>query len=153
MPGKTYWLGHRLADHEAEGGGDAELLCECELVTRPMLDDYLDRHPACLAGRPPARDPPRDGAVPGRRSARSGPPGSSANGRRAPAQAAVADLSDRAILGFLRERFKGTRPIAAGRQLQEQWMISGVYEGGLGVESLIERDAPQRPRRCPDAER
>ena len=52
----------------------------------------------------------------------------------------VAEQADRAILGFLRERFKGTRPIAAGRQLQEQWMISGVYGGGLGVESLIEHE-------------
>ncbi len=36
--GHTYWLGHRLADHEEEGGGDATLLCECELVSRKMVD-------------------------------------------------------------------------------------------------------------------
>src|ERR1700690_2607832 len=47
VPGKTYWLGHRLAEHEAEGGGDNGLLCECEFVTRPMLDAFLDRHPGC----------------------------------------------------------------------------------------------------------
>ncbi len=61
--------------------------------------------------------------------------------------------SDRAILGFLRERFKGTLPIAAGRQLQEQWMVYGVYEGGLGVESLIEHDAPQSSAEVSHAER
>ena len=142
VPGKTYWLGHRLADHEAEGGGDAALLCECELITRPILDDFLDRHPGSSPddlrrGTRLGMGPCQGGfctfraaGVLGERAGRAG-------------QAAVAEVSDGAILGFLRERFKGTRPIAAGRQLQEQWMISGVYGGGLGVESLIEHEAFQ----------
>lgn len=142
VPGKTYWLGHRLADHEAEGGGDAALLCECELITRPILDEFLDRHPdaspddlrrGTRLGMGPCQGgfcTFRAAGVLGERAGRAG-------------HAAVAELSDGAILGFLRERFKGTRPIAAGRQLQEQWMISGVYQGGLGVESLIEHEAPQ----------
>lgn len=152
VPGKTYWLGHRLADHEAEGGGDAALLCECELITRPMLDDFLDRHPdsspddlrrGTRLGMGPCQGgfcTFRAAGVLGERAARAG-------------QAAIADVSDRAVLGFLRERFKGTRPIAAGRQLQEQWMISGVYGGGLGVESLIEREAPQASAEVSRAER
>ena len=152
VPGQTYWLGHRLADHEAEGGGDAALLCECELITRPMLDEYLDRHPGATPddlrrGTRLGMGPCQGGfctfraaGVLGERAGRAG-------------HAAVADVSDRAILGFLRERFKGTRPIAAGRQLQEQWMISGVYEGGLGVDSLIEHDAPQASAEVSHAER
>jgi glycerol-3-phosphate dehydrogenase len=152
VPGQTYWLGHRLADHEAEGGGDAALLCECELITRPILDEYLDRHPDATPddlrrGTRLGMGPCQGGfctfraaGVLGERAGRAG-------------QAAVADLSDRAILGFLRERFKGTRPIAAGRQLQEQWMISGVYEGGLGVDSLIEHEAPQASAEVSHAER
>jgi glycerol-3-phosphate dehydrogenase len=152
VPGQTYWLGHRLADHEAEGGGDAALLCECELITRPILDEYLDRHPGATPddlrrGTRLGMGPCQGGfctfraaGVIGERAGREG-------------HAAVADLSDRAILGFLRERFKGTRPIAAGRQLQEQWMISGVYEGGLGVDSLIEHDAPHASAEVSHAER
>lgn len=152
VPGKTYWLGHRLADHEAEGGGDAALLCECELITRPMLDDFLDRHPdsspddlrrGTRLGMGPCQGgfcTFRAAGVLGERAARAG-------------QAAIADVSDRAVLGFLRERFKGTRPIAAGRQLQEQWMISGVYGGGLGVESLIEHEAAQASAEVSRAER
>jgi glycerol-3-phosphate dehydrogenase len=152
VPGQTYWLGHRLADHEAEGGGDAALLCECELITRPILDEYLDRHPDATPddlrrGTRLGMGPCQGGfctfraaGVLGERAGRAG-------------QAAVADVSDRAILGFLRERFKGTRPIAAGRQLQEQWMISGVYEGGLGVDSLIEHDAPRASAEVSHAER
>ena len=56
--GHTYWLGHRLADHEEEGGGDADLLCECELVDpddgrrvpRPPLAVHHRRRPARDAG-------------------------------------------------------------------------------------------------------
>ena len=139
MPGKTYWLGHRLADHEAEGGGDADLLCECELVTRPMLDRYLDSHPGC------SLDDVRRGTRVGMGPCQGGfctfrAAGVAAERAGHAGAGDVAELADRAILGFLRERFKGTRPIAAGRQLQEQWMVSGVYEGGLGVESLIEHE-------------
>ncbi len=152
VPGKTYWLGHRLADHEAEGGGDAGLLCECEFVTRPMLDEYLDLHPGCTVddirrGTRLGMGPCQGGfctfraaGVLGERAGHAGASG-------------IAELADRAILGFLRERFKGTRPIAAGRQLQEQWMISGVYEGGLGVESLIEHETPEASLEVVGAER
>jgi len=152
VPGKTYWLGHRLADHEAEGGGDADLLCECEFVTRPMLDDFLDRHPGC------SLDDVRRGTRLGMGPCQGGFCTFRAAGvvgeRAGHAGAAdVAELADRAILGFLRERFKGTRPIAAGRQLQEQWMISGVYEGGLGVESLIEHETPEASREVVGAQR
>lgn len=152
VPGKNYWLGHRLADHEAAGGGDAGLLCECELVTRPMLDDFLDRHPDSSLddirrGTRLGMGPCQGGFCTFRAAGVLGERAGQAGG------ADVAELADRAILGFLRERFKGTRPIAAGRQLQEQWMISGVYEGGLGVESLIEREAPAAPREAVRAER
>jgi glycerol-3-phosphate dehydrogenase len=43
---------------------------------------------------------------------------------------------DRVLLDFLDERFRGTRPIAWGRQLQELWITAGIYGGILGAESL-----------------
>ena len=46
-PRRNHWLGARLAAHEAAGGGDADLICECELVTRPDLDDFLDARWPC----------------------------------------------------------------------------------------------------------
>jgi glycerol-3-phosphate dehydrogenase len=152
VPGKTYWLGHRLAEHEAEGGGDNGLLCECEFVTRSMLDAFLDRHPGC------SLDDVRRGTRLGMGPCQGGFCTFRAAGvvgeRAGHAGAAdVAELADRAILGFLRERFKGTRPIAAGRQLQEQWMISGVYGGGLGVESLIEHGTPDASGEVAGAQR
>ena len=39
---ESYWVGRRLADVEASGGGDANLVCECEIVTREALDRAID---------------------------------------------------------------------------------------------------------------
>lgn len=153
--GHTYWLGHRLADHEAEGGGDADLLCECELVPRGMVDAYLDRHWPCtiddvrrgtrvgmgpcqgafctfrvaglVAERLDAHTPSADDPARGGTRADDHGPG---------ARAAHAAIADRALTAFLRERFKGTRPIAHGRQLQELLMANGIYVGVLGLDSL-----------------
>jgi glycerol-3-phosphate dehydrogenase len=171
VPGKTYWLGHRLAEHEAEGGGDAALLCECEFVTRPMLNAFLDTHAACsiddvrrgtrlgmgpcqggfctfrAAGLVAERQAHRPaGATAG--AAAVGTAGAAPDGGQG-----IADDADQAIVGYLRERFKGTRPIAAGRQLQELWMVMGMYVGALGLESLIDREPGEPAREVVDAQR
>ena len=55
--------------------------------------------------------------------------GGDGDGEGAPApsrELATATLADQAVRDFLRERFKGIRPIASGRQLQELWMVSGI---------------------------
>ncbi len=152
---KTYWLGHRLAEHEAEGGGDANLICECELVTRPMLDEFLaERWPCSLddvrrgtrLGMGPCQGGfctfRAAGAV-AQRAASGATATSTGDGRGEAGRDVVGGrldprVVDRAITGYLEERFKGTRPIAAGRQLQELWMVLGVYVGSLGIDSLVE---------------
>jgi glycerol-3-phosphate dehydrogenase len=153
--GRTYWLGHRLADHEAEGGGDADLLCECELVTRAMADAYLDRHWPCTiddlrrgtrVGMGPCQGAFCTFRVAGlvaerldAQAAATGfpPPGTQdADGHAPGSGAAHAAVADRALTAFLAERFKGTRPIAQGRQLQELLMTNGIYVGVLGLDSL-----------------
>jgi glycerol-3-phosphate dehydrogenase len=133
--GHGYWLGHRLADHERDGGGDADLMCECELVTRAMLDDFLETHWPCTL------DDVRRGTRLGMGPCQGGFCTFRAAGvvaqRTDPGDPGdPAGMSDRAVEGFLRERFKGIRPIAWGRQLQELWMVSGIYTGVLGVGSL-----------------
>jgi glycerol-3-phosphate dehydrogenase len=155
VPGKTYWLGHRLADHEAEGGGDAALVCECEFVTRPMLDEFLDEHQGASIddmrrGTRLGMGPCQGGFCTFRAAGVVAERASRAlDGRAATPAAALpadAEAADQVIVGYLRERFKGTRPIAAGRQLQELWMVMGIYVGSLGLESLIDR-APRAPAR------
>jgi glycerol-3-phosphate dehydrogenase len=133
--GRTYWLGHRLAEHEATGGGDADLICECELVTRRGLDAFLDERWPC------SLDDVRRGTRLGMGPCQGGFCTFRAAGILAErAVATDAPLTnailDAALSEFLDERFRGTRPIAWGRQLQELWLTSGLYTGVLGVESL-----------------
>jgi glycerol-3-phosphate dehydrogenase len=170
--GHTYWLGHRLADHEEEGGGDANLLCECELVSRKMVDAYLDRHWPCdiddvrrgsrvgmgpcqgafcmfrvaglLAERLDARTAATGQPVPGALAVDGYSPGTPAH---------HAAIADRALTGFFRERFKGTRPIAEGRQLQELMMTNGIYLGVMGLESMTSAPAPKLTEESLDAAR
>lgn len=130
--GKPYWLGDRLAAHEADAGGDAELVCECELVTRARLEHALDER----------GDSSLDDL---RRSTRLGMgpcQGSFCTAR----SAAILDArrpgsANPALRGFLAERFRGDRPIAWGDQLTELWLTAGIYRGTLAVTGLP--DAPK----------
>jgi glycerol-3-phosphate dehydrogenase len=123
-----YWLGDRLAEHEADGGGDADLMCECEYVTRPMLERFLaERMPCSL-------DDVRRGTRLG-----MGPcQGAFCTFRAAGlmAERGSPDPPDGPLVGFLTERYRGTMPIAWGRQLQELWLSTGIYWGVLGVDAL-----------------
>ena len=49
---------------------------------------------------------------------------------------------DRILVDFLAERYRGTRPIAWGRQLQELWLTAGIYCGVLGIGSLVGDGTP-----------
>jgi glycerol-3-phosphate dehydrogenase len=134
--GRTYWLGHRLAEHEARGGGDADLICECELVTRFALDEFLDERWPC------SLDDVRRGTRLGMGPCQGGFCTFRAAGVVAEREAAAAGLPpeavDRILLDFLAERYRGTRPIAWGRQLQELWLVAGLYTGVLGIGALAD---------------
>jgi glycerol-3-phosphate dehydrogenase len=138
-----YWLGDRLAATESTGGGDADLICECELVTRPMLEAFLaERMPCSL-------DDVRRGTRLGMGPCQGAFCTLRAAGLLAaldenrPEQAAGepdAGVED-PLVAFLRERYRGTRPIAWGRQLQELWLSAGIYQGVLGVDALVDDGA------------
>jgi len=128
--GTPYWLGDRLAAHEQEGGGDAELICECELVTRRRLAHALD-------GR---GDSSLDDL---RRTTRLGM-GPCQGAFCTPRAAAMVDArhpgtANPPLRGFLDERFRGTRPIAWGDQLTELWLAAGIFRGTLAVAGLADR--------------
>ena len=152
-----YWLGDRLAEHEAAGGGDAALICECELVTRPMLERFLDERWPCslddvrrgtrlgmgpcqgafctfrAAGIVAERVADRtSGSVP---AGFVDPPAAGEPADPDPATD-VAVLAERALQAFLGERYRGTRPVAWGRQLQELWLATGTYWGVLGLDAF-----------------
>lgn len=150
-----YWLGDRLADHEAEGGGDAALICECELVTRPMLERFLDERWPCSLddvrrgtrlGMGPCQGAFctfRAAGLVAERVARGTLPaaGALSPGRDRTADE-LADDAERALVAFLEERYKGTRPVAWGRQLQELWLATGTHWGVLGVDAFTGVDVP-----------
>ena len=145
LPGQgdrsTYWLGHRLAEHEARGGGDADLICECELVTRSMLDDFLDERWPCSLddvrrGTRMGMGPCQGGFCTFRAAAIVAEREAVAGER--PAAGLSPEAVDRILLDFLAERYRGTRPIAWGRQLQELWLVAGLYTGVLGIGALAD---------------
>jgi glycerol-3-phosphate dehydrogenase len=148
--GRTYWLGHRLAEHEAHGGGDADLICECELVTRAMLDQFLDERWPCSLddvrrGTRLGMGPCQGGFCTFRATGvvaeRVGGSGEPTTTPTSPSAGLPPETVDRILLSFLAERYRGTRPIAWGRQLQELWLIAGLYAGVLGIAALVDQPA------------
>jgi glycerol-3-phosphate dehydrogenase len=133
--GRPYWLGERFAEHEARGGGDADLICECEMVDRALLVAALDERPDSslddLRRTTRLGMGPCQGAFCTVRAA-------AIVAERPPAQGALPP--EETLLGFLRERFRGTRPIAWGDQLAELWLTAGIYRGTLAVEGLTDAD-------------
>jgi glycerol-3-phosphate dehydrogenase len=130
-----YWLGDRLAAVEAEGGGDADLVCECELVTRRRLAAALDERAdsslddlrrTTRLGMGPCQGAfciPRAAAMLDERRA---------DGRLDPA----APDPNVALRSFAAERFRGTRPIAWGDQLTELWLGAGIMRGTMAADAL-----------------
>jgi glycerol-3-phosphate dehydrogenase len=140
--GTTYWLGHRLAEHEEDGGGDADLICECEMLTRASLDRFLDAKWPCTLddvrrGTRLGMGPCQGAFCTFRAAGVVAERGSGAALPAEPTPALPPAEVDRILLDFLSERFRGTRPIAWGRQLQELWITAGLYRGVLGIDSLI----------------
>ena len=136
-----YWLGDRLADHEADGGGDAALICECEFVTRSMLDRFLaERWPCSLddvrRGTRLGMGPCQGAFCTFRAAGVAADAAAGVGTAAADGQAWSAELAERAMVAFLRERYKGGRPVAWGRQLQELWVATGIYWGTLGVDAF-----------------
>ena len=144
--GRRYWLGDRFAAHEARGGGDAQLICECEMVDRNRLAVAIAERPDSslddLRRTTRLGMGPCQGAFCSIRAAamlaeRSSAPDAAPDGAPAPGAAPAPEV---ALTAFLRERFRGTRPIAWGDQLAEHWLTAGIYRGTLAVEGLTDAE-------------
>jgi len=127
MP-RHYVLGGRLTAREEESGGaDADLVCECELVSRGMVEDFVAAH-----GRAPIDDVLR--------ATRLG---------MGPCQGAFCTLRAAGIMerarpavgsplaparDFLDERMKGTRPILWGDQARQLRLNEIIYREVLDLD-------------------
>jgi glycerol-3-phosphate dehydrogenase len=137
--GDTYWVGSRLAAVESGGGGDAELVCECELVTNELLHAAVEER----------ADSSLDDL---RRTTRLGMGPCQGAFCTCRAAAYLADRYDAGLLppqapepndslrGFLQERLRGARPIAWEDQLMELWLEAGVYRGTMAIDTLPAAD-------------
>jgi glycerol-3-phosphate dehydrogenase len=154
--GKTYWLGHRLAEHEEVGGGDGDLICECEMLSRASLDRFLDAKWPCTLddvrrGTRLGMGPCQGAFCTFRAAGVVAERGVGADRPADPSPALPPSDVDRVLLDFLAERYRGTKPIAWGRQLQELWITAGLYRGVLGVDSLIAASPPAATTDAADA--
>ena len=143
--GTAYWLGDRLAAHEADGGGDAELVCECEMVTHARLERAIDER----------GDSSLDDL---RRTTRLGMGPCQGAFCMVRAAAALADRAARgelpprapdpsaALIEFIAERQRGTRPIAWGDQLAEHALTAGIFRGTLAIDGLPATDETDAQR-------
>ena len=132
---KPYWLGDRLDAVEAAGGGDADLVCECELVTRARLTHALDeRSDSSLDD---LRRTTRLGMGPCQGAFCIPRASAMLDARRADGRLEdAAPDANAALRAFAAERFRGTRPIAWGDQLTELWLSAGIFRGTLAADAL-----------------
>lgn len=126
---------HRLQDRLRKlehGEMPGDLICECEMVTRPQLDAAI----AAYGDRPVALDDLRRDLRLG-----MGPCQAGFCGYRAAAivqqtqDRASAETTD-ALAAFVDERFKGVRPLLWGHQLRQLYLDELIYRRTLGLDQL-----------------
>jgi glycerol-3-phosphate dehydrogenase len=127
--GRYYRLGERLARKEAHLR-DEQLICECEMITRPMLEEGIRRRGT--ANLDDIRRLLRLGMGP----CQGGFCMYRATGIMHGMDAMSAAEADAALLHFLKERWKGSWPILYGDQLRQTRLDDWIYQGVLDVEHL-----------------
>lgn len=157
---KFHTLGARL--NEIESGGNAEVICECELVTRAQVEAALRR-----SGSLVLNDLRRDLRL-GMGPCQAGfcayraagiahsifSTAESADAKRTESDnqkdsarfaSAVNDVqaTNSALLEFLQERWKGLRPVMWGANLRQLELDVNIYRNLLGADRLPTLRAPE----------
>jgi glycerol-3-phosphate dehydrogenase len=127
--GRSWVLGGRLEANEdpSRGGADADLVCECELVSRSMLERFFAERPGA----------PLDDALRALRLG-MGPCQACFCALRA-AGIRAAGIPDEAdglapLRAFLEERMRGNRPILWGDQARQHGLTEIIYREVLAVD-------------------
>jgi len=126
---KYHALGHRLEAVET-GHLAGQLVCECELVTRSQIEDRLAEN-----GRPIINDLRRDLRV-GMGPCQGGFCTYRAAGILHQRPNFSAAQANKALVDFLRERWKGITPVLWGQHLRQMMLDQGIYAGLLGLDTL-----------------
>lgn len=127
--GKYHGLGHRLAEREREGR-QGQLICECELVHRDQIEQFVaETGTADL-------DDIRRGLRLGMGPCQGGFCIYRTAALLHEAAQVPIEQANRALLSFVRERWKGVRPVLWGDQMRQMWLDDWIFHGLLGIDQL-----------------
>jgi glycerol-3-phosphate dehydrogenase len=126
---KFYTLGQRLEKVEQDELGE-QLICECELVSRPQIEANLAH-----SGSRIINDLRRDLRV-GMGPCQGGFCTYRVAGILHESEKLSAAESNKALVDFLQERWKGITPVLWGQQLRQMQLDEGIYLGLLGLDKL-----------------
>ena len=130
---KPHWLGHRLA-HLEEEHRPGQLVCECELVTRPEIEQATAQHPDPDA--PWVLDDLRRDLRLGMGPCQGGFCGYRAAGILHENGAAGEVQATAALADFAQRRWKGQRPLLWGQGLRQALLDEHIYHDILGLDRL-----------------
>jgi glycerol-3-phosphate dehydrogenase len=126
---KFYTLGQRLEKLE-KGELDGQLICECEIVTRPQIEANL-----ASSDRNIINDLRRDLRV-GMGPCQGGFCTYRVAGIMHEHKKLSARRANKALVDFLQERWKGITPVLWGQHLRQMQLDEGIYLGLLGLDKL-----------------
>jgi glycerol-3-phosphate dehydrogenase len=133
--GSHYWLGARLAAREPVPQSE-EIVCECELITRPRLEDAIARRGT--VNLDDIRRTLRLGMGP----CQGGFCIYRATGILHAQRRLDHATANAALLDFLQERWKGVYPILYGDQLRQARLDDWIFQGLLDVGHLPSAERP-----------
>jgi glycerol-3-phosphate dehydrogenase len=127
--GEHYRLGERL-ERKEQTLRDVQLVCECEMISRPKLEEVMRRR--ATTNLDDIRRSLRLGMGP----CQGGFCIYRATGIMHGLDGLTPDEANGALVGFLRERWKGMWPILYGDQLRQVRLDDWIFQGVLDVEHL-----------------
>jgi glycerol-3-phosphate dehydrogenase len=130
-PTRYHRLEHRLHDLE-HGETPGELICECEMVTRPQVEQAV----AAYGDQPVALDDLRRDLRLGMGPCQAGFCGYRAAGILQQIKGHSGEEATRAFADFVRERYRGARPLLWGHQLRQFYLDEMIYRRTLGLDRL-----------------
>lgn len=131
-PKHYHHLRHRLKGLE-HGEMPGELICECEMVTRPQLEAAI----AAYGDQPVALDDLRRDLRLGMGPCQAGFCGYRAAGILQRMKGASAPEGAEALAAFVQERFRGVRPLLWGHQLRQLYLDELIYRRTLGLDQRV----------------
>jgi glycerol-3-phosphate dehydrogenase len=126
---KFYTLGQRLEKLET-GEWTVQLICECEIVTRPQIEEHLAHDKTNIINN--LRRDLRLGMGP----CQGGFCTYRAAGIMNEHKKLSAPETNKALVDFLQERWKGIQSVLWGQHLRQIQLDQGIYLGLLGLDKL-----------------